>query len=189
MIRAAIAVALACAHSTSGQAIVFDLSDVPAGGLLFGETATIRAYASFPPDLYAVAGIETALLTSEGSEGLGGFSILPPFDAGPAPIVTDDGIEGILAGQINFPAAGIFADPTNPVAVFEFGYSVTRTDEFDLELFTRTDRFDAYVDRGSTDTIDLLGNLTEASAIIPINVPAPGVLAVLGLLSLGRRHR
>jgi len=102
------------------------------------------------------------------------------------------GVDGILAGQLNFPPAMIFADPSSPIAFWQATYTAPDdvTDGFDVALSTDTSRFDVYIDRERSASESRIDQLVEGSGTISV-VPAPASLALLGLggLAAARRRR
>lgn len=161
-----------------------------------GESTTVRLLANFPADDFAFASAQLDVLADAGGLDITGswsdLSVLPPMDAGPpSGRVTDRGIEGILAGQLSFPAAGIYADPTNPIAFYEFTFFADPAlgGGYRVDLTTLTDRFLVYADRESAETTSYLNILSEGAASITV-VPAPAGAFVLALgLAAGRRRR
>ncbi|MEQ8845975.1 MAG: hypothetical protein RIB58_14095 [Phycisphaerales bacterium] len=158
-----------------------------------GETITIGLRASFSPDDYAMAGIATRILSGEGTDGLSGLRLVAPMD-GPgtsAGMFSGGNIDGIIAGQLNFPTAGIFADPSNPIAFWEVDYTapvvVTRPVLVDFQ--TETSRFDVYVDRDRATSESRLGDLEEASLLIAIPAPAGATVLLGGLAMASTRRR
>lgn len=154
-------------------------------------SAVVTLWAGFDARDYAVAGVATSVRASEGSW----FALhLPPPLAGPgtSPGRPADGgraVEGIIAGQLNFPTAGIFADPSNPIAVWRGEIEVFDFTPREIDLSTITSRFDVYFARDASGSLSRLPTLTEASVTIAV-VPAPGSLAVLAIgLVAGRRRR
>ncbi|MEQ8845061.1 MAG: MYXO-CTERM sorting domain-containing protein [Phycisphaerales bacterium] len=161
-----------------------------------GEFTTVRLVASFPDTDYALAGVAMSLRfdspIADARRHWSDVASLPPFD-GPTtgPVVTDTAIEGLLAGQLNFPPAGIYADPTNPVAFYEatFTAPLDAGRFYEVDLFTDVMRFDAYIDRESAESQSRLDLLVEDAATITV-IPAPASAAVLalGLLAVRRRR-
>lgn len=161
-----------------------------------GDSTRVRLIATVLDTDYAFAGTNLNLLIdSGGTPGARGFSdlsILPPMDAGPtAGVPTDRGIEGIVIGQLHFPAAGIFADPTNPIAFWEASFTapVDAGGGYRVDLATQTLRFDAWPDRDTSVPASRLDVLVEGAATITV-IPAPASAAVLalGLLAVRRRR-
>lgn len=157
-----------------------------------GESTTIMLSAGFPLDVYAMAGLETALVSSQGGEGLSDLLLISPMD-GPGTFegsLWSGGVDGIVAGQLNFPAGGGAAGD-NPIAFWSVIYTApTVVDEpFDVDLSTVTSRFDTYVERG-TSVLRTFDDVVEGGGTIRV-VPAPASLALLGFsgLSLARRRR
>ncbi|MEQ8316951.1 MAG: hypothetical protein RIE77_13845 [Phycisphaerales bacterium] len=159
-----------------------------------GETTVVTLSASYGSGDYAIAGIATDLIASSGSDGWSDLELVASMD-GPgttagAPSAT--GIDGIIAGQLNIPIAGIYADGSNPIAFWRATYTSPAIvgSAFDLEVSTVTSRFDVYVSRGSATSESRLADLTEARGGIFV-VPAPSGAAVLGagLIAGFRRRR
>ena len=161
-----------------------------------GDSTRLRLVATVLDTDYAFAGTNLDLLIDfDGTPGARGFSdlsILPPMDAGPtAGVPTDRGIEAIRIGQLHFPPAGIFADPTNPIAFWEatFTAPVDAGGGYRVDLLTETDRFEAWVARDSTrleTRIDLV--VEDAASIFVIPAPASAVVLALGVLGMRRRR-
>ncbi|OAB63754.1 hypothetical protein AY599_01135 [Leptolyngbya valderiana BDU 20041] len=180
---AILAVAAAAAHAqTVGVTI-----DIDEPVLAPGDSTRVRLIATVLDTDYAFAGTNLNLLIDfDGTPGARGFSdlsILPPMDAGPtAGVPTDRGIEGIVIGQLHFPAAGIFADPTNPIAFWEatFTAPVDAGGGYRVDLLTETLRFDAWTDRDTAIAASRLDLIVEDSASIFV-IPAPAGAAVLTL--------
>lgn len=112
---------------------------------------------------------------------------LPP----PANPGVNDGqnVTGITAGQVHFPPV-VFASPDNPIKVFNVKWSTNDFTARDVQITTRTTRFDVYIDRNSPASQPRIQGLLEGSATIKV-IPAPSALALLGLgaLAAGRRRR
>ncbi|MFI4915975.1 MAG: MYXO-CTERM sorting domain-containing protein [Phycisphaerales bacterium JB060] len=172
------------------QSIQIDIADAT---LFPGESTTITLSASYGAGDYAVAGIATEVVDLLGRGGFSDLQLIAPMD-GPgtsAGSVAAGGIEGIIAGQLNVPPAGIYADPTSPIAFWSMTFTVgdIGTREI-LDLETRTTRFDVYPDMTRALSESRLDELTEGRGSILL-VPTPGSAAVLGLglLAIGRRRR
>jgi hypothetical protein len=155
-----------------------------------GESTTVTLSAQYGTSStdYAVAGVATNFVSSGGSDGWSDIALVAPMN-GPgtsAGVASATGVDGVIAGQLNFPPAGIFADPTNPIAFWQATYTAPAVvaDAFTLDLSTRTTRFDVYVGRDSSLSESRLADLTEGSGAINV-VPAPASLALLGLGGLG----
>lgn len=161
-----------------------------------GESTTVRLVASFPDVDYAVAGILMDLAfdspIADPRRHWSNLELLPPFESPPvAPIVTDSAIEGLLGGQLNFPPAMIYADPTNPIAFYEatFTAPLDAGRFYEVDLLTDVSRFDVYIDRGSAESQSRLDLLVEGEATISV-VPAPtsAAVVILGFAALRRRR-
>ena len=186
---------LAAIAPTFGQAItIID----PVGGVSFaGDQFTVRMTASYGSGDYAMAGIATSILINEAQGEFSDLQLISPMD-GPgttAGVVRAGDISGIFAGQLNFPAAMIFADPSNPIAFWEATFTVDDilSGGVILDIETSTTRYDVYTDRISSFSLSRLPQLTEGS--LRIVIPAPASAMVLlgglgsGLMGLTRRRR
>ncbi|UYV11544.1 MAG: PEP-CTERM sorting domain-containing protein [Phycisphaera sp.] len=175
------------AAAASAQSINIDVADAT---LAPGESTTVTLTAGFDSADFAVAGIATNFISSVGSDGWSDIALVAPMD-GPgtsAGAGSATGVDGVLAGQLNFPPAGIYADSSNPIAFWSATY--TASAEGVIDLSTDTSRFDVYIDMMSSTSESRLGDLTEGAATITV-VPAPASLALLGLggLAAARRRR
>ena len=166
--------------------IAFDI-DQPV--LAPGESTTVTLAARFDDADYAVAGLGLDLLfdspIADPRRHWSDLQLVPPFD-GPDPGVgtpTDTAIEGIIAGQLNFPPAMIFADPTNPIAFWRgtFTAPLDAGRFYEVDLLTEVSRFDVYINRDSSTSESRLDVLVEGEATISV-VPVP---AGIGALALG----
>ena len=139
-----------------------------------------------------MATVGTNLVASTGSAGLSDWALIPPMSGpgttpgGPSPT----GIDGIVAGQLNFPPAGV-SQPPNPINFWNVTYTAPMdvAAPFDVLLSTDTSRFEFYPFRDSTIGESRLDLLVEGNATIHV-IPAPAsvhVLAGAGLLA-GRRR-
>lgn len=156
-----------------------------------GESTVITLTASYPDGDYAMAGIATEIIARTARGGFSDLSLIAPMD-GPgtsAGSVGPAGIQDIVAGQLNFPPAFIYADSTNPIAFWSMTFTASDFGRPLLDIETRTTRFDVYPEMGSARSESRLDGLTEGRAVI--NFPAPGTATMLGLgaLALGRRRR
>ena len=179
------------AAAASAQSVDIAVSETTIGP---GESTVVTLSAGYGAGDYAVAGIETNFISSVGSDGWSDVALIAPMD-GPgtsAGAPSGTGVDGILAGQLNFPPAGIYADDSNPIAFWTATYTAPADvpDAFTVDLSTDTARFDVYVARDSSASESRLGSLTEGSGAITV-VPAPASLALLGLggLAAARRRR
>jgi hypothetical protein len=163
------------------------------GTLLPGQSTTIRLDARFDSTRdYCVAGIGTWLDASTGAEGLSDIRLVGAL-AGPgtsAGETTERGVRGILAGQING-LGNIYGDPSNPIAFWEATYTAPHdvATAFDVQIETRTSRFDVYPYMYSARTESRLDGFEDDTATIRV-IPAPaGVAVLLGVMIGGRRRR
>ncbi len=191
MKTAAILAVAGVAAAAAAQSISIDVMNPTLGP---GESTMVTLSAGYGGSDYAIAGIGTNFISSVGSDGWSDVQLIAPMDGpgttGGAPSGT--GVDGIIAGQLNFPPAGIFADPTNPIAFWSATYTAPAdvADAFTVDLSTDTSRFDVYVSRDSGLSESRLGDLREGQGAINV-VPAPASLALLGLggLAAARRRR
>ena len=159
-----------------------------------GESTTITMLASFGADDFAMAAAGGGLNSTTGAAGLSNLQVLAPM-AGPGTTggaTSPTGVSGIISGQLNFPAAGIFADSSNPVAFWSATYTAPAVvdEEFTVGLTSAITRFDVYIDRESSVSESRLSGLQQGENSIRV-VPAPASLALLGLggLAAARRRR
>ncbi len=192
MIRmATIAAVLALAGTVLAQPAI--TIDVESPVLRPGESTTVTLLAGYGGTDYAVAGLATNLVTSVGSEGWGAATLVAPM-AGPgtsAGVASATGWDGIVAGQLNFIGASIYADPTNPIAFWRATYTapVDAAAPFDVDVSTMTTKYDVYVARDRSTSESRLADLVEGSATIRvIPAPASALVLVAGVLA-GRRRR
>jgi len=177
-----------CAPNALAQAIIIDIAGPT---LAPGDTTVITLSAIYPDGDYAVAGVFTDLVTNVIHGNLSNPSLITPM-AGPGTSVGaigPDGITGIIAGQLNFPPAMIFADPTNPIAFYQFDFTWdgSTTGSVILDIETSTSRFDTYVDRDSSLSVSRLDDLIEGRGLIAI--PSPASVTAFSLLALGAATR
>jgi len=186
---ALVAVAGMAAVASAQYEIQIDVANPTLGP---GQSTTVTLAATH--DDWAVAGVQTDFISSVGSDGWSDLALVAPMD-GPGTSAGDasaTGVDGILAGQLNFPPAMIFADPSSPIAFWQATYTAPDdvTDGFDVALSTDTSRFDVYIDRERSASESRIDQLVEGSGTISV-VPAPASLALLGLggLAAARRRR
>ena len=184
---AILAVAGIATAAVADHGIYMDIADAT---LLVGETTTVTLSAQYGTSStdYAIAGVATSLIG--GGDNWSDMMLLAPM-AGPGTsegLATGNGVDGIIAGQLNFPPAGIYADDTNPIAFWSATYTASAEGVFDLG--TQTTKFDVYVARDSSLSESRLADMAEGRGTITV-VPAPASLALLGLggLAAARRRR
>lgn len=160
-----------------------------------GESTVVTMFAGFEsgPFWYAMGGLETDLRTSVGSDGWTDVTLLRPM-VGPGTLPgtpSAAGFDEIIAGQLHFPGAEIFADPTNPIAFWQATYTAPSdpASPFDIELETITSRYTVYFYRDDSGSGSQLADLTEGAATIRV-IPAPASALVLASgLAAPRRRR
>jgi hypothetical protein len=175
------------AAAASAQSININVADAT---LAPGESTTVTLTAGYGGTDYAIAGIATNFVSSGGSDGWSDLALIAPM-AGPGTSVvaaSGTGVNGIIAGQLNFPPAMIYADATNPIAFWSATYTASAEGVF--ELSTDTSKFDVYIDRMRSTSESRLADLSEGAGTITV-IPAPASLALLGLggLAAARRRR
>jgi hypothetical protein len=185
MKTAAIFAVAGVAAAAAAQSITMDIADAT---LAIGESTTVTLTASYGGSDYAIAGVGTSVVG--GGDNWSDLALIAPM-AGPgtsAGVTSGNGVNGIIAGQLNFPPAMIYANPTNPIAFWSATYTASAEGVFDLS--TDTSRFDVYVRRESSLSESRLADLREGAGTITV-VPAPASLALLGLggLAAARRRR
>lgn len=174
---------------TSDAAIVFDIEN---DRLLPGQSTTVTMAAGWDGPWYLMCCVETDLMISTGDAGWSDLALIQPM-AGPGTTpgtLGATGVEGILAGQLNFPP-GIPDPQPNPLPFWQATYTAPADAgaPFDVELTTETSMFEVYVERGTAETRSLMDVLTEGQATIHV-VPAPAsALVLIGVACSGRRRR
>ena len=118
---------------------------------------------------WAIAGFDLDLAAPGMGEGISDISGMPPWSSGTpsGPVRCDVGICGFLTGQLNFPPAGIYADPSSPLPAFNFSYRAPHFSEpAEIVFETQTSVFDVYLERESTESASRLDELAEGRATI-----------------------
>ncbi len=152
-------------------------------------STSVEVYAQWDSDLYyAFAAAEWSLR----GDTTGDFSGPASAFTGPGQIdgTPDNGdVLGIITGQIQFPAAGIFADRSDPILIWSGTWSTTDFTARTVDLATETDRYNLYLDETGLSS-DVTPTVLEAAGQIQV-IPAPASLALLGLggLAAARRRR
>ncbi len=181
---------LTCASTALAQLAITIEVDDPV--LMPGESTVVTLLGGYDAPDFAVAGIATSLVTSVGSEGWGDAMVLSPM-SGPgtsAGVPGLTGIDGIVAGQLQFAGAGIAADPTNPIRFWQATYTAP-TDllvPFEIDLSTMTSRYDVYLEIFVGTSESRLDDLTEGAATIRV-IPAPASALILALGACAVRRR
>ena len=188
--------AVAALASTAAAQVVGVSIEIDQPVLAPGESTTVRLVASFPDTDYALAGVALDVLydtpIAEPRSHWSDLCLLPPFDGPGTPHTLEaDRVDGIIAGQLNFPPAMIYADPTNPIAFWQATFTVPFDADggYRVDLTTEVTKLDAYIARDSSTSESRLDILVEDSTSIVV-VPAPASAAVLlGLVATRRRRR
>ena len=177
----------AFASQAAGQAAITIEIDQPV--LMPGESTTITMWAGHDPTDWAMAFVETDVLSSQGALGLSDWRLVEPMSGpGTRPgSAGATGIEGILAGQLNCPPCGTMG--TNPIAFWTATYTAPADALLlDVRLSTLTSRFEVYPSRDSVFGESRLDELVEGEATIRV-VPAPAGALVIGVGALLARRR
>ena len=175
---------------TSRAEIVFDIEN---DRLLPGQSTTVTMAAGWGGPWYMMCCVATDLQISTGEAGWSDLQLIAPM-AGPGTSegsLTATGVEGILAGQLNFPPGKWEPDP-NPLPFWSATYTAPAdvATPFDVELTTETSLFEVYVEQGTAETHSLTDVLTEGHATIRV-IPAPTGLLVIAaspLVAVRRRR-
>ncbi len=180
---------LAATPAVLAQAITFEYDGlIP----LPGETITIGMSAGYGGTDYAMAGIATGVRINEAQGTFDNLRLVAPM-AGPgtaAGVLGVGSIDGIIAGQLNFPTAQIYADPTNPIAFWEADFTVdsSLSGPVILDIQTVTTKYDVYLARERSTSESRLADLVEGELRIVVPAPASS-LALLGGLAITARRR
>jgi hypothetical protein len=135
-----------------------------------GESATIELRAGFDSGRdYAMNAVFTSLLCSTGGDPMGLKELIAPM-AGPGTEVgteTIAGVEGILAGQLQFHS--IYADPTNPIPFWRVAYHAPPDAGVGIiDLWTRTSRYTVYPSRDRVVSESRMLDMVDGSATLTI---------------------
>ncbi len=188
-VLAALAATTPTLAQTSRAEVVFDIdSDT----LLPGESTTVTLAAGWDGPWYSMCCVRTDLVASAGSTGWSDLSLIAPM-AGPGTTpgtLGATGVEGIIAGQLNFPPGTPWEPDPNPLPFWRATYTAPTdvTVPFDIDLMTSTNAFDVYIEARSAVTQSLMDVLTEGQATIRV-IPAPASTLVLAGLALAARRR
>ncbi|UYV13809.1 MAG: hypothetical protein NCW75_05865 [Phycisphaera sp.] len=186
MLKAITLVSLATATAAGAQTASLNFDVIDPGPLSPGDSTMVFLSAGFDPADYAIAGVLTDVLASAPRDLTGAWSdmaLIAPMDgpgtAAGAPSGMG-GVSGIIAGQLNFPPAGIYADSTNPIAFWSatFTAPADQPGGYVVDLSTSTSRFDVYTDRRSSLSESRLDGLVEGRGQIWV-IPAPASALVL----------
>lgn len=163
---------------TSRAEIVFDIEN---DRLLPGQSTTVTMAAGWGGPWYMMCCVAADLQISTGEAGWSDLQLIAPM-AGPGTSegsLTAIGVEGILAGQLNFPPGKWEPDP-NPLPFWSATYTAPAVvaTPFDVELTSETSLFEVYVERGTAETRSLMDVLTEGQATIHV-IPAPASLLII----------
>ncbi|MFG0286151.1 MAG: hypothetical protein ACF8R7_17175 [Phycisphaerales bacterium JB039] len=147
----------------------------------------VELWAFFPATDYAFAGARLDLHASEEGWGEGSSPLMGIVD--PPPTIAGPSVLDIVTGQLNFPPAGLYADPSNPIKAWRQKFEVTDFTPRDLSFHTETRVGAIFPERESRAYEER--PWADASAVIRV-VPAPGAVTLgltWALLASPRRRR
>lgn len=192
ILAAAVVSVAGLAHAQRAPEVIIEI-DQPV--LEPGDSTIVRLLAGFDGRRdYAIAGVATNLLVDAGvvdpTSAWSDPRVVAPM-AGPgtsAGVPDAGGYSGIIASQLNFPTSIGYADPMNPIPFWEITFTAPLDmGAFDMDLSTRTTKFDVYIAMESSISETRLFELVEGSGRITV-VPAPaGGLVFFSLLATRRR--
>lgn len=167
-IAATVLAATAAACAQSGLYTIEVRVDRPV--LEPGELARVVLAPTFDTGRdWAMAVVGFDLVAPRMGQGISDLSGIAPWSISSAGVLVycDIGVCGFLAGQLNFPSAGIYADPSSPLPAFGFTYTAQDVSEPTEVIFqTQTDAFRVYPSRESSESASRLDEFTEGSATI-----------------------
>lgn len=189
---------LALAAGVARGQVVSIIIEIDEPILAPGDSTSVRLLAGWSGTDYAVAGVHTDLvfetLGADLSDAWSEPALIAPM-AGPG---TSPGVQvpgrfaDVIAGQLNFPPAGIYAIPQpNPIPFWEATFTApVDGGGYVVDLSTISERFDVYIEQHTAISESRLDVLTEGEGtIFVIPSPASGALALLGLGAVTRRRR
>lgn len=162
---AAILACIAAGASADDDTILIDI-DRPV--LEPGEFARVV----FAPALdtardFAMAGWTANIRGDAFAGGLSDISAIAPWISETGGVPCNGGWCGLIVGQLNFPAAGIFADPSSPLPAYGMAFTAPPvTEPTEIAFETETIRFMVYPERMSSESQSRLDELVEGRATI-----------------------
>lgn len=111
-----------------------------------GETAQVDVYAAFSNTMYAFAGAEFAIGAVAGA-GAGVWNFVSDG------VILGDQVWGIDVGQAHMPQAGVLADPSNPLRVWNGRYTATSAAPALVELRAFPSSFDVYPSKLTSSSV------------------------------------
>ena len=152
--------------------------------LLPGESTTVTMFAGFGPPDYAVFGIDTDFVSSVGSDGWAAVGLISPMNGpGTTPGTSSAaGFDGIIAVQLQYLGAGIYADPTNPIPFWRGTYTAPSDAvvPFEVDLATMTRWYEVYPSMTTSRSESRIDELVEGSGTIRV-IPAPASVIALAM--------
>lgn len=149
-----------------------------------GESAQVTMRAGFDSDTAWCMGlVVTDLLTDADPVRFDDLRLIAPMDSlcpgSPLPFgecsqgaPRSGRVEDIIAGQLHFGGfgGGITGSPNDPMDFWsaQLWAPDALAEPIDVRLRTRSTRYVVYVEAGTSQSVERLGNLTEGSAIITI---------------------
>lgn len=195
-----VAVAAGLSGAAAGQnEWLIDIAYSDPAGVInsLDDTATVTLWAVWDPEQYA---FEKAILdmTADDLSHAGEWSdphrLLQGFESEDG-VIEGETVVGITPYQLHFPEAGIFADTSNPIAVWTATWRTGDLTERIVRVNSASSEFSIYLPNGwgGSDgfTEDFVDSLIEGSGVITI-VPTSGTVGALlvggAVVSRGRRR-
>ena len=147
------------------------------------DPVTVTLSATYASSDYAFAGARLDLVADEPGWSDPELLLMGPGTS--AGTISGAVVEGVIVGQLHFPPGGIFADPANPIEVWQGKFSTSDFTPRFLSISTRTTQFAVYPDMGSP--LSELRTPTEASVLV--FVPTPGALPLLAITGVAAHRR
>lgn len=183
-------------HIHSGAALILALS-VPAVGQTGSDrwiievsntiispsqpSTRLRFLAAFDPRDKAFGSARWDVHATESGWSDPMMLLNPPFNLG---TISGPSILGVVCGQVHFPPK-VFANPTNPLPVYEVTWSTSDFRPRDVDIRTQTDHYFLYTFHGSRSAIP---GLVEGRVTLTI-IPAPSAWVILVAAFAGMRRR
>lgn len=163
---AAVLVAASAANAQTHEYAIRVLIDRPV--LEPGEFAHVVLAPAFNTvHDYAMAGWAADIQGRAFASHISNISAIAPWSSQTSGAPCDAGWCGLAVGQLHFPAAGIFANPTSPLPAYGMTFTAPAvTEPTEVAFHTTTTRFMVYPDRASPDAESRLDQLVEARATI-----------------------
>lgn len=162
----------------------------PAGHIASAEdTATVTLWAEFDESLYYAFHAGKLAVTADDFMDSGIWSsplaLLrgPMYDDG---IIDAESVVGIVSWQLYYPEAGIFPDPSDPIAVWSATWRTAEMRLRTIPLATQTTYFGVFTGNGDVKSPNFDEGL---SGILVVPAPSTPVALSLAFLAVRRRRR